>query len=177
MATEIERVALVGFMGAGKSSVGPALAMRLGLDFVDLDEVICQRVGMSIAEIFEREGEASFRRRESEILADHLEGPPLVIATGGGIVEREENRRRLGAEARTVWLDVRFDTVCRRLQSDANPRPRPLLRQLGWEGLRLLHRRRRPLYASCARWRVDTDRDSAVRLGRRLAVALRGNAP
>lgn len=177
MATDRERVALVGFMGAGKSSVGPALAMRLGLAFVDLDQAIVLRAGASIAEIFEREGEAGFRRRETEILADHLEGPPLVIATGGGIVELAENRQRLAVEARTVWLDVRFDTVCRRLQSDPTARARPLLHKLGWEGLRILHRQRRPLYASCARWRVDTDRESAVRLGRRLAVALRNGTP
>ena len=177
MPTDPERVALVGFMGAGKSSIGPALAMRLGLDFVDLDAEIVSSAGATIAEIFEQEGEAGFRRRETEILADHLEGPPLVIATGGGIVESSENRQRLAIEARTIWLDVRFDTVCRRLSADGSGRPRPLLQQLGWEGLRVLHRRRRPLYASCARWRVDTDRDSAVRLGRRLAVALRsGNS-
>jgi shikimate kinase len=177
MPTDPERVALVGFMGAGKSSVGPALAMRLGLAFVDLDQAIVMRTGRTIAQIFAAEGEEGFRRREAEILADSLEGPALVIATGGGIVEAAENRRRLVVEARTVWLDVRFDTVCRRLQQDAGGRERPLLERLGWDGLRALHRRRRPLYASCARWRIDTDRDSAVRVARRLAVALRSGAP
>ena len=173
MLPEPERVALVGFMAAGKSSVGPALAMRLGLGFVDLDQAVVMRTGATIPRIFAEQGEEEFRRIEAEILADHLEGPPLVVGTGGGVVEREENRRRLAAEARVVWLDARFETVRRRIESDGAAPGRPLVERLGWDGLRALHCRRRPLYASCARWRFDTDRDAPVRVARRIALALK----
>lgn len=169
----IERVALVGFMAAGKSTVGPALAMRLGMSFVDLDEAIVQRAGKSIPRLFDEDGEPAFRALEHEVLVDHLEGPPLLISTGGGVVESDENRALLKVGTTVVWLDVRFETVRRRLEDDRDRGPRPLLERLGWDGLRALHARRRPLYASCAHYRFDTDRDAPVRVSRRIAVTLR----
>lgn len=77
-------VALVGMMGSGKTAVGTALARRLGVPFVDSDAAIVEAAQMTIAEIFERDGEAFFRAREAEVLARLMEGPPCVLSTGGG---------------------------------------------------------------------------------------------
>jgi shikimate kinase len=168
-----DRVALVGFMAVGKSSVGPALAMRLGMAFVDLDAAIVARDGRPIARIFEEDGEDHFRDLERDVLEDHLEGPPTVLSTGGGVVEQSTNRRLLREGTTVVWLDARFETIRRRLQASHAREPRPLLERLGWEGLRALHTRRRPLYAACAHFRFATDRDAPVRVSRRIEGALR----
>ena len=168
---EPDRVALVGFMASGKSAVGPALAMRLGMAFVDLDAALEAQAGRSIPEIFEEEGEDAFRAREEDVLRLHLEGPPKVLSTGGGIVERAGNRTALRSGTRVVWLDAHFETLRARLAAARTPRP--LVERLGWEGLRALHLRRRPLYASCAHFRFDTDRDAPVRVARRIEGALR----
>jgi shikimate kinase len=164
-------VALIGFMTSGKSSVGPQLAMRLGVEFVDLDQRIVEQEGSSVAEIFAGRGEREFRRLESEALDRVLAGPARVVATGGGIVGTEENRRSLARRAVVVWLDLRFETVLARLGRQAGP-ARPLVAQLGPDGLRDLHHRRRALYASCADLRVDADRDAPGRLARRIALHL-----
>lgn len=164
-------VALTGFMTAGKSSVGPQLAMRMGLDFVDLDDRIMQDAAASIREIFATEGEAGFRARESAQLVRALDGAPCVLATGGGIVGATTNREILARDFTVVWLDLRFETVLERLREEVDAE-RPLVEHLGTDGLRALHRQRRPLYASCARMRVDADRDVPGRLARRIALFL-----
>jgi shikimate kinase len=166
---EPDRVALIGFMTSGKSSIGPQLAMRLDLEFLDLDREVVERAGRSVAEIFATQGEPAFREFESQALDGALSGPANLVSTGGGTVERESNRRRLVRAALVVWLDVRFDTVCRRLEAAGEP-TRPLVARLGLDGLRALHQRRRPLYASCAHLRIDADRDAPGRLARRIAV-------
>jgi shikimate kinase len=164
-------VALTGFMTAGKTTVGPQLAMRLGLGFADLDDLLEEQQQATIPELFERHGEEGFRRLESELLKGALAGPPRVLSSGGGIVMLEDNRRLLARRARVVWLDLRFETVMARIR--ANPdRDRPLARSLDTEGLRSLHQARRPLYASCAHLRVDADRDAPGRLARRIALHL-----
>ena len=120
----------------------------------------------------ERLGEDGFRDLESTALERALAGPPRVLATGGGVVMREPNRRQLARRAHVVWLDLRFETVAARLR--ANPDGvRPLAARLGTDALRELHHRRRPLYASCAHLRVDADRDAPGRLARRIALHLR----
>jgi shikimate kinase len=165
-------IALTGFMTAGKTTIGPQLAMRLGLDFADLDGLLEEQENAPIAELFERLGEDGFRDLESTALERALAGPPRVLATGGGVVMREPNRRQLARRAHVVWLDLRFETVAARLR--ANPDGvRPLAARLGTDALRELHHRRRPLYASCAHLRVDADRDAPGRLARRIALHLR----
>ena len=164
-------VALVGFMTAGKSSIGPQLGMRVGLDFLDLDEALAEQEGAGIEELFRSRGEAEFRWLESGLLARVLSGPARVLSTGGGIVGDQENRRLLARHSTVVWLDVRFETVLNRLREKQDP-SRPLVDRLGPEGLRDLHHRRRPLYASCADLRVDADRDAPGRLARRIALHL-----
>ena len=167
------RIAVVGFMGSGKSTVGPALAMRLGMEFVDLDDAVEDVDGRTIPEIFDQDGEEGFRSVESMVLRENLEGPPSVISTGGGIVESADNRKLLVTGTQVVWLDARFETLRVRLAAGLARTPRPLVERLGWDGLRQLHRRRRPLYAACAHYRFDTDRDAPVRVSRRIEGALR----
>lgn len=168
-------VALVGFMGAGKSTLGPRLAARLQRPFLDLDEEVERAAGHPIPEIFAREGEAGFRARERAALEAALAGGDAVIATGGGIVEDEVCRRRLREAATVLWLDLRFEVARARLES-AGVHRRPLVGTLGWGGVEALLAARRPLYAECADFRLETSRRSPAGLLRELEHCLRGAA-
>lgn len=138
-------VVLVGFMGCGKSTVGPLLAKRLGAQFIDMDQHIVRQAGRSIPEIFASEGEAGFRDRESDALRAILGLPPLVVAAGGGLIERTENRRLLREAARQIWLRVPIDQLLARVGADPN---RPLLQNdPGFSRARKLYACREPLYA------------------------------
>lgn len=122
------RVFLVGFMGAGKSSVGRALASRLGWQFCDLDQVIEKREGKTVAEIFAEREEAGFRAAETRALEELLQDPSrktdLVIALGGGTFAQPQNRRILEeAEAITVLLEAPVDELRRRCTADETFRP------------------------------------------------------
>jgi shikimate kinase len=149
-------ILLCGPMGSGKSSVGRALAARLGWDFVDSDAEIEARAGLSVARIFEREGEAGFRAREREALRA-LPARRCVIALGGGAVEAAENRAILADKGRLVWLDARPETLASRVGDAAD---RPLLAGLDAaarvQRLRELCERRAGAYAT-AELRIATD--------------------
>lgn len=124
------RIYLTGFMGAGKSSVGRALAARLATTFVDLDEQIVARAGRTIPEIFAAGGEPEFRRLEREALEAVIAAPDLadaVIATGGGTVAWPGTAERLAASGVTVWLNLPFATIARRI-GGRGKRDRPLFR-------------------------------------------------
>lgn len=145
-------VALIGFMGSGKTTVGALLAAMLGRPFVDTDALVVARTGRSIPEIFADEGEAAFRDYEGQALAEALAGPPAVIATGGGLIVREGNWRLLSERAFTVWLHVPLPVLAERL---AGSRDRPLLAGgPDLERMQRLYAAREPLYAR-ARLRVD----------------------
>ena len=117
-------VFLVGFMGAGKTETGRALAVLLGYSFLDLDATIEERVGKSIRQIFAEFGEQEFRRLETEAIR-HLSGlNHSVVALGGGAYQSEENRTLLRGAGVTVWLDCPFDLCFQRIKDDAS---RPLL--------------------------------------------------
>lgn len=155
-----EPMALVGMMGAGKSTVGPFLARALGRPFVDLDTVIEHEAGQSVASLFATEGEEGFRDREERALARVLETPSPagglagpVVACGGGVVEREGNRRRLRERAYTVWLEVDPAEGARRARAAGG---RPLLAGEGAVGYEDLLARRRVWYAGGADLRVDS---------------------
>src|SRR5215468_6634538 len=109
-----DNVVLVGFMGAGKSSVGRILARRLGRCFVETDDMIVAKEGASIPEIFARQGEAYFRAAEEEALALLALKSSDVIATGGGVPCREGRPAALRALGTVVWLSGDFDTLYRR---------------------------------------------------------------
>jgi shikimate kinase len=107
-------IVLVGFMGTGKSAVGRMLAERLGLPLVDTDTLIEERVGRPISRIFATEGEAAFRDLESAVVAEVAAGGPAVIATGGGVLGRDENVARLKATGRLVCLTARPEVILAR---------------------------------------------------------------
>ena len=114
------RIALIGLSGAGKTTVAPVLAGRLGFQWADLDALIETRVGTTVGRYIQTEGEAAFRERESAALRESLEGASdaagLVLACGAGVLGREENRRLLRGTAFTVWLSIDPDTAARRLE-------------------------------------------------------------
>ena len=154
---KIRAVALVGFMGAGKSSVGRALSEQLGWMFEDLDERIERRERRKVAEIFRESGEAGFRKAEhaalKELLADVKNGEEKIVALGGGAFAQEKNARVLGAAgAVTIFLDAEPDELWKRCRGQEDVE-RPLLgsRESFWE----LYAARRPHYLK-ARVRQDT---------------------
>ena len=117
-------VVLVGMMGAGKSTIGRRLSVRLRLPFLDADTEIEAAAGMSIPDIFETHGESQFRDGEARVIARLLDGGPAVLATGGGAFMREETRGRIGAKAVSIWLKADADIIMRRVKRRAD---RPLL--------------------------------------------------
>ena len=149
----VVNVALVGFMGAGKTSVGRKLAERLGLAFVDSDLVIAARAGKSVAEIFAHEGEAHFRTLERETLELLAHERGLVIATGGGAFVDDRTRRLLLDTAFVVYLEAPFETIWARVGGSEE---RPLIRA-GKERVRELYLKRVPFYRQ-AHVTVDSGR-------------------
>ena len=147
-------VALVGAMGSGKSEVGRRLARRLGRPFVDIDELVESGAGLSIAELFERDGEEAFRALERDALAAALKSPPAVVATGGGAVIDAGSRRRLRERAVIVWLRVTPDVAAARIGPDPS---RPLLVGGARLALTRLIAEREPLYRQVSHEVVDTD--------------------
>jgi shikimate kinase/3-dehydroquinate synthase len=141
---------LVGFMGAGKTTVGHIIAERLGLPFVDTDVLIEQRLGRSIREIFLSEGEAYFRELEHVTVADLVRGQDAVISLGGGAVEDPRTRAVL-RNARVVYLRVSYAEAMSRVRSDEY---RPMLHRPGLDDL---YARRLPVYEDLAAFVIDTD--------------------
>ena len=151
---ENRAIALVGLMGAGKSTVARLLARRLGGEAVDLDQVLERDAGCSVSEIFQRDGEAAFRQREARRLAEVLGETPAVIACGGGAVIDADSRDRLKRSCRVVWLEVSPQEAMRRV--GRAPGIRPLLPE-GEDGLEALLRGRETAYRDVAEFRVVTD--------------------
>jgi shikimate kinase len=117
------RIVLVGLMGAGKTSVGRRLAKALGAPFVDADEEIVAAAGMSIADIFETYGEPVFRDLERRVIARLLDGPPGVLALGGGAFVDPSTRARVKEKAVSIWLDADLDTLVERTSRKRATRP------------------------------------------------------
>ncbi len=148
-------VFLVGPMGSGKTAVGRQLARKLGLVFVDADAEIEERTGVDIPYIFEKEGEAGFRRREREVIEELTAREGLVLATGGGTVLDPDNRDRLRARGRVVYLRTSVEQQLQRTRRSEN---RPLLKSGNPRAtLESLMTARSPLYSAIAEFTVDTD--------------------
>ncbi|HYW25123.1 MAG TPA: shikimate kinase [Terriglobales bacterium] len=128
-------LALLGFMGSGKSTVGTLVAERTGARYIDLDAMIEERCGMTIAEVFERRGEAVFRDLETQVLPDALT-PGTVVALGGGTPLRDANWALIRQRAVTVWLEAPLPLLIARATTHAGDRP--LLRDRGEADLRAL---------------------------------------
>lgn len=151
-----QSIVLIGFMGAGKSSVGKALARKTGLPLFDTDKIIESRFGLPVTEIFARFGEEKFRQAETETLGQLPEGAPAIIVTGGGIVLRSGNVKMLRALGRVVSLEADEETLFRRISRRAR---RPLLQTENPRATLVeLLRVRAPLYRGAADVRLDTSR-------------------
>lgn len=148
-------IILIGPMGAGKSSIGRRLAQKLLLPFKDTDQEIRRGAGVDIGFIFDKEGESGFRERETRVLRELAKGPVAVIATGGGVVLREENRRLLKDSGTVIYLETSVQWQLARTQAGKH---RPLLEGVDAEQrLTALLSEREPLYLECANIIVNTD--------------------
>jgi len=143
-------IVLVGFMGAGKTTVGELLAGQLGLPFTDADQVIEQRAGRPVRQIFAEDGEPAFRALEHQVITALLDGPELVLALGGGAAGHPRTRQQLAA-AQVVHLHVSYEQALARVGGDPG---RPMLAR---PGLAETYQRRLALYAGIATLTVPTD--------------------
>ena len=162
MNANLPTIACVGLPGSGKSAVGRQLARRLNARFYDSDQVIEQRIGCSVREFFEREGEAVFRDLEETVLGELTEHTACVLSTGGGAVLRAGNRHNLRTRTQTVYLHSSPEEVFRRLRNDQS---RPLLQVPDpLAKLKELYDQRDPLYRQTAHFVVETGRPTVFML-------------
>jgi shikimate kinase len=155
-------VSLIGLPGCGKSTVGRQLARRLQTPFFDSDHVIERRVGCTVREFFEREGEDQFRNIEAEVIDELTQQQRGILSTGGGVVLRAENRDNLKSRCKVVYLKSTPDELYRRLRHDMH---RPLLQVE--DPLKKLHElfsQRDPLYKEVAHFVIETGRPSVLTL-------------
>jgi len=146
---------LVGMMGAGKSSIGRRLAVRLGIPFVDADTEIEAAAGMTIPEIFDAHGEPYFRAGEARVIARLLDGGPQVLATGGGAFMNADTRAAIRARGVSFWLKADFDVLLRRVRRRTD---RPMLKTADpEETLKRLMAERYPVYAEADATIVSRD--------------------
>jgi shikimate kinase len=146
---------LIGMMGSGKSVVGPLVAYRLGIGFVDTDAVVANQAGVAIDELWERSGEATFRRLETAAVADAAVGPAAVVAAGGGAVVEPANVRAMAASGAVVWLRATPETLSRRVGDGSG---RPLLAgDVPVDRLRSILAARSAAYGAAADLTIDTD--------------------
>ncbi|MGI9368078.1 MAG: shikimate kinase [Ruegeria sp.] len=152
-------VVMVGMMGAGKTAVGRALAARLGVPFLDSDAEIVSAANMSIPEIFERDGEAFFRKKESQVIGRLLDEKKCVLSTGGGAFLSDENRNMISDRGVSVWLRADLNVLWNRVKHKDT---RPLLRTADpYATLKLLYEQRVPIYSQ-ADLAVESDSETAI---------------
>jgi shikimate kinase len=164
------RVSLVGLPGSGKSTIGRQLARRLQLPFLDSDQLIEQRLGCSIREYFEREGEERFRDLEEAVIDELTQRHEGVLSTGGGVVLRAANRAHLHARSQVVYLKSSPEELFRRLRHDTQ---RPLLQVADpLQRLRDLYAVRDPLYRETAHFVIETGRPSVITLVNMIVMQL-----
>lgn len=162
-------------MGSGKTTVGERLAPMLGLDFHDLDALLSGRAGVSVADIFEREGESGFRAREAALLEEITARRGVAVATGGGCVLDPDNRRRLRARGVCVYLRTPVPLQLKRLKGD---RRRPLLQvEDRQSALEQLLRERDSLYREAAHLVVESEDHAAAQMARRVLAVLARETP
>lgn len=172
-AAAARRIVLVGMMGAGKTSVGNALARATGWPFLDNDELVERATGTTARDVLNEKGETELRDVEAGALTEGLKvPPPAIVDVAGGIVTREEDRRRLreADDGFVVWLRARIDTLAERVGTGAG---RAWLRDDPEAALRRLYRGRAELYAEVAGFVVDVDDVSPEQIAERILDALR----
>ena len=166
-----KNIILVGLMGAGKSTIGRNLAKSLGKDFYDSDRVIEERTGVDIATIFEIEGEQGFRDREEQVIAELCEQNNIVLATGGGSVLREVNRKNMSKRGQVVYLRTSAELLYSRIRHD---KKRPLMQTDNpLSTLKKLLDDREPYYLEVSDTVVMTGKQKVAVLVRRVEEALK----
>jgi shikimate kinase len=169
--SKADNIFLIGPMGAGKTTIGRQLAQLLHKTFVDADQEIEKRTGVSIPTIFDIEGEAGFRAREASTIDDLSRGHDLVLATGGGAVLRQDNREALKARGTVVYLQADLDTLFERTRRDRN---RPLLQTENPRGkIEEILRQREPLYLELADIVVETGQRAPASVARDIVTRLK----
>lgn len=172
MSNKANNIFLVGLMGAGKTTIGRLLAKRLHLHFFDSDHEIEKRTGVNIPLIFELEGEAGFRARETAMIAELTAQPDILLATGGGAVLNPQNRETLRANGTVVYLHAKVRDLWQRTRHDRN---RPLLQTADPQArLAELYALRDPLYREIADIAIDTGEQSAHALTHQLEEKIKG---
>ena len=158
-------IVLIGMRGSGKSSVGQLLAMQYGKKFIEMDEEVVKKAGMSIVDIFAKHGPEYFRDRESEVVEEMIVGrDDLVVATGGGVVMREHNVELLKKNAVCIWLRASIDTLVDRTEHDADTshhRPKLTDKSSAYEETATVLEQREPLYEKASDEVVDTENRTA----------------
>jgi len=149
-------IVLIGMRGSGKTAIGKLLAKRLGKQFIEMDELIVQRLGQTIPEIVQRYGWQKFRDVEAEITHEVAGLDNVVNATGGGVVTREENIRELKKKGKLVWLKADLDTLLRRIGGNDQSRP-SLTGKPQREDMEAVLAERSPIYERVADFIVDTE--------------------
>ncbi len=144
----------VGLMGAGKTTIGKLLAKKLKKTFYDTDHEIEKKLGVKVSVIFELEGEKGFRKREAQMIDQLTAKKDIILATGGGAVLSEENRRLLKDRGKVIYLNAKPQHLAKRMAFDKD---RPLLQQGDMlDNLNKLHKERHPLYLQVSSFVVDT---------------------
>ena len=157
-------------MGVGKTTIGKRLSEVIHLPVIDMDQYIEKKEKQSIKEIFDHKGEAHFRELETKALKEltKVEG---IITTGGGVIEREENRKLLAGNPLVVYLTCPFDALWSRLQGDEN---RPLVKKNSQEHLRELYDRRIPFYQESSSIEIDTSDKTVESIVEEILLRLKG---
>jgi len=164
------RILLVGMMGAGKTTTGMLVARRLGWGYRDSDADVESKTGLTVPELFARDGEAAFRRAEAEVLAAACaEGAPSVVSVAGGAVLSPDNRRLIEASGTVVWLRARPETLAARVGDGAG---RPLLGDDPAAAMVRLNADRAPFYAEVADLVIDVDDLPAKEVAARILSAV-----
>jgi shikimate kinase len=170
---------LIGYRGTGKTTVAELLALRLNWPWLDADAEIECRAGKTIAEIFRQDGELAFRDCESSVLADLCASTRQVLALGGGIIVRGQNRDLIRASGKTIWLSAEPETLWRRIAADhstAQRRPN-LTADGGLDEIRRILAERLPLYRQSADWVVDTEGKSPADVAAEILALVRQTVP
>ncbi|MBN2156552.1 MAG: shikimate kinase [Candidatus Lokiarchaeota archaeon] len=166
-------VILIGFMGSGKSTIGKKLADELGMEFVDMDELIQSTLNMSIKQIFQEQGEHAFREHERLLSKELRKKSNLVIATGGGVILEPQNMEFLSENGMIIYLKSDFKTIIDRIEHSAS---RPLYEMDNTENFRNLFRFREPLYQKYADYVIQVSNNHISSIVKKIKQKIKKNA-
>ncbi len=171
MATINDNIFFVGLMGAGKTTIGKLLAKKLKKTFYDTDYEIEKKLGVKVSVIFELEGEEGFRKRETQMIDELTSKKDIILATGGGAVLNEENRRLLKERGKVIYLNAKPQQLAKRTALDKD---RPLLQQGNMlDTLNNLYKERHPLYLQVSSFVVDTGQQKTQTIINKIEALLR----